>query len=78
LISFWILKARDIWKKKYFTEKKKTPLLEENVNGLLNEIQTYQNKIIHALDSEVKNAANDDQKKDTDLKVNFQSNFYKY
>jgi hypothetical protein len=39
------------------------------VNALLNEIQTYQNKIIHALDSDVKNAVNDDQKKETDLKV---------
>ena len=63
--------ARDIWKKKYFTEKKKTPLLEENVNVLLTEIQTYQNKIIHALDGDARNAANDDPKNETDLKVIF-------
>ena len=62
-------KARDIWKKKYFNEKKKTPLLEENVNALLSEIQSHQSKIIHGLDSDLKNLANDGLKKETETKV---------
>lgn len=62
--------ARDIWKKKYFNEKKKTPMLEENVNALLVEIQSHQGKIVHGMEGDIKNMLNDGLKKEAEDKNN--------
>ncbi|CAF3649938.1 unnamed protein product [Rotaria sordida] len=48
--------ARDMWKKKYFFEKKKTPPLEERVMLLKNELEQIHNKTIQTIDGEAKHA----------------------
>ncbi|CAF0830695.1 unnamed protein product [Brachionus calyciflorus] len=47
--------ARDLWKKRYFLEKKKTPELEEKNNYLLNEIQNLHQKMFASLESDNNN-----------------------
>ena len=42
--------ARDVWKKKYFEEKKKTPPLEEQVNRLRIELENLHQRIIVQLE----------------------------
>jgi hypothetical protein len=61
--------ARDLWKKKYFTEKKKTPALEEKVQELLNEIEGHQKKINQSLETDIKVAANEGYKAESEMKV---------
>ncbi|XP_068599661.1 spermatogenesis-associated protein 1 [Brachionichthys hirsutus] len=41
--------ARDGWKKKYFETKKATTPLEENLQTLMDELETFYNKLLHQL-----------------------------
>ena len=42
--------ARDVWKKKYFEEKKKTPPLEEQCSKLRQELDQLHRKIMASLE----------------------------
>ena len=48
--AHWIT-ARDVWKKKYFEEKKKTPPLEEQCTKLRQELDQLHRKIMSTLES---------------------------
>jgi hypothetical protein len=64
------LLARDLWKKKYFLEKKKTPQLEDKVQILLNKIENSQLKYFNTMEFEVRNApVNGQQNQELLLKV---------
>ena len=45
-----LLTARDVWKKKYFEEKKKTPPVEEQANKLRQELDQLHRKIMSSLE----------------------------
>ncbi|XP_056019183.1 trichohyalin-like isoform X4 [Ostrea edulis] len=45
-----IFDARDIWKKRYFEEKKKTPPLEEQCNRLRHELDIIHRKLMNTLE----------------------------
>jgi hypothetical protein len=45
-----LLSARDIWKKRYFEEKKKTPPLEEQTNRLQEELEALHRKMMAVLE----------------------------
>ena len=64
-----IILARDMWKKKYFLEKKKTPPLEERVALLKNEIEQIHKKTIQTIDGEAKHAAQMGYIKEADIGV---------
>ncbi|CAF1568728.1 unnamed protein product, partial [Didymodactylos carnosus] len=49
--------ARDMWKKKYFNEKKKSPPLEERVQQLQTDLDQIQKKTVVTMDQESKHAA---------------------
>ena len=49
--------ARDLWKKRYFAEKKKTPALEDKIQLQLTEIDSLQKKIFNNLETDIRNAA---------------------
>ncbi|CAF0892825.1 unnamed protein product [Adineta ricciae] len=49
--------ARDMWKKKYFNEKKKHPPLEERINMLRNELDQMHKKTVQTMEAEAKYAA---------------------
>ena len=49
--------ARDMWKKKYFNEKKKHPPLEERINTLRSELDQMHKKTIQTMEAEAKYAA---------------------
>jgi len=63
--------ARDLWKKKYFNEKKKTPQLEERMNALLKEIEQCQQKMFHSLESDIRNAASIGYNRESEAKNNW-------
>lgn len=42
--------ARDLWKKKYFDEKKKTAPLEEQTNRLREDLETLHRKLMNTLE----------------------------
>lgn len=44
--------ARDLWKKKYFSEKKKTPAIEDKMNSLLSEIENINSKFFASYESD--------------------------
>ncbi|CAF1500668.1 unnamed protein product, partial [Didymodactylos carnosus] len=54
--------ARDMWKKKYFTEKKKMPPLEERVQQLQNDLDQIQKKTLVVMNQESKHAPQTDVK----------------
>ncbi|XP_062619003.1 apical junction molecule-like isoform X8 [Saccostrea cucullata] len=45
-----IIEARDLWKKRYFEEKKKTPPLEEQCNRLRHELDIIHRKLMNTLE----------------------------
>jgi hypothetical protein len=51
--------ARDLWKKKYFAEKKKAPEMEEKVANNLKEIEAINTKLFTSLDSDLRNMNHD-------------------
>lgn len=55
-ISIRRKEAKDLWKKKYFAEKKNTPPLEEKVKAQLNEIETLQKKIYLTIEHDGRNS----------------------
>lgn len=63
--------ARDLWKKKYFNEKKKTPPLEERMNALVREIEQCQKKMFHTLENEIRNAALIGYNRESEVKNNW-------
>lgn len=52
-----ILVARDMWKKRYFLEKKKSPPLEERVAQLKSELESIHQRTTQTIDAEAKHAA---------------------
>ena len=44
--------ARDIWKKRYFEEKKRTTPLEEKANKLRNELESLHRRIMSQLETQ--------------------------
>ena len=42
--------ARDVWKKRYFEEKKKTPPLEEQMNRMKQELDAVHRKLMSTLE----------------------------
>lgn len=71
---FWL--ARDLWKKKYFAEKKKTPPLEEKVQNQLTEIESLQKKLYLNIESDVKTAAQTGFIHETEIGVCYKKNFF--
>jgi len=61
--------ARDMWKKKYFQEKKKTPALEERSTQLKTELELIHGKTVQIIDNEIKHAAQVGSSKETDIEV---------
>ncbi|UJR30526.1 hypothetical protein I4U23_018055 [Adineta vaga] len=49
--------ARDLWKKKYFNEKKKHPPLDERITTLRNELDQMHKKTVQTMEAEAKYAA---------------------
>lgn len=49
--------ARDMWKKKYFQEKKKTPPIEGQITQLKTDLDLIHSKIIQIIDNECKHSA---------------------
>ena len=54
---FLTLSARDMWKKKYFQEKKKTPSIEDRVSELKNDLEFLHSKTMQTIDNESKHSA---------------------
>lgn len=52
-----MLLARDMWKKKYYNEKKKHVPLEERINALRSEVDQSQKKTLQTMEAEAKYAA---------------------
>lgn len=52
-----LLLARDMWKKKYFQEKKKTPPVEEKVTQLKADLDFTHSKVLQTIDNECKHSA---------------------
>ncbi|XP_056019195.1 spermatogenesis-associated protein 1-like isoform X22 [Ostrea edulis] len=63
--------ARDIWKKRYFEEKKKTPPLEEQCNRLRHELDIIHRKLMNTLEGPSK----DKSTKHGDLKPSQKNNY---
>ncbi|CAM4769385.1 unnamed protein product [Rotaria magnacalcarata] len=59
--------ARDMWKKKYFVEKKKTPTLEEHVLLLKTELDQIHKRTIQTIDGEAKHATQVGYTKEADV-----------
>ncbi|CAF4545663.1 unnamed protein product [Rotaria socialis] len=59
--------ARDMWKKKYFIEKKKTPTLEERVLLLKTELDQIHKRTIQTIDGEAKHATQVGYTKEADV-----------
>lgn len=51
---FMINLAKDVWRKKFYAEKKKTPELEERVDMLTKEINGNESKMYISLEAELK------------------------
>lgn len=66
-----IILARDMWKKKYFGEKKKTPTLEERVLLLKGELDQVHKKTIQMMDNETKHAGQVGYAKEVEAGVKF-------
>ncbi|XP_048758697.1 spermatogenesis-associated protein 1-like isoform X21 [Ostrea edulis] len=66
-----IFDARDIWKKRYFEEKKKTPPLEEQCNRLRHELDIIHRKLMNTLEGPSK----DKSTKHGDLKPSQKNNY---
>ena len=63
-----------MWKKKYFSEKKKTPPLEEKVQSILGDIDNLQKKLYFNVESDVKSAAQTGYIHETEIGV-FETSF---
>ena len=61
--------ARDMWKKKYFIEKKKTPPLEERILLLKNDLDQIHKKTVQTIDGEAKHATQMGYTKEADTGV---------
>jgi hypothetical protein len=61
--------ARDMWKKKYFVEKKKTPPLEERVILLKNDLEQTHKKTVQIIEGEAKHASQMGYTKEADIGV---------
>jgi hypothetical protein len=70
--------ARDMWKKKYFVEKKKTPPLEERVMLLKTEIEQIHKKTVQTIDAEAKHASQMGYTKEGEIGVRFLSFLFIY
>ena len=49
-LALFVCTARDVWKKKYFEEKKKTPPLEEQTNKMRQELDLLHRRIMSQLE----------------------------
>jgi hypothetical protein len=67
--STMIILARDMWKKKYFMEKKKTPPLEERVALLRADLEQIHKKTVQTIDAEAKHATQMGYTKEADIGV---------
>jgi hypothetical protein len=61
--------ARDMWKKKYFIEKKKTPPLEERLTLLKTDLEQIHKKTVQTIDAEAKHATQMGYTKEADIGV---------
>ncbi|XP_033736929.1 zinc finger CCCH domain-containing protein 13-like isoform X2 [Pecten maximus] len=64
--------ARDLWKKRYFEEKKRTSPLEEQCNRLRHELEIIHRKLMNTLEGPTKDKAT---QRMGDLKPSLQSNY---
>ncbi|XP_021359597.1 spermatogenesis-associated protein 1-like isoform X3 [Mizuhopecten yessoensis] len=64
--------ARDLWKKRYFEEKKRTSPLEEQCNRLRHELEIIHRKLMNTLEGPAKDKAT---QRVGDLKPSLQSNY---
>lgn len=61
-----------MWKKKYFTEKKKTPPLEEQVAQLKSDLEQIHRKTVQTIDTEAKHAQQMGYAKESEIGVGHQ------
>ena len=56
-LSFDLVAARDMWKKKYYAEKKKTPALEDQQRQLKLDLEQIQQRILQTVENESKHSS---------------------
>ncbi len=61
--------SRDYWKKKFYNEKKKTPLVETQIQNLESDLEQQQKKLVQFIESDIKNAASSGLKRESEAKV---------
>ncbi len=61
--------ARDYWRKKFYNEKKKTPLVENQIQNLETDLEQQQKKLVQLIENDIKNAASSGLKRESDAKV---------
>ena len=69
VLEFRSFAARDMWKKKYFNEKKKTPPLEERMMLLRSDLEQIHKKTVQTIDIEAKHATQMGYAKEADIGV---------
>ena len=65
----YFLSARDMWKKKYFQEKKKTSPLEDRVAQLKTDVDFHHGKTVQIIENESKHATQVGAVKEAELGV---------
>jgi hypothetical protein len=69
--------ARDMWKKKYFIEKKKTPPLEERVALFRADLEQTHKKTVQTIDAEAKHATQMGYAKEAEIGVKSNVDFWR-